>query len=109
MTAVIWTDVVQMALYIGGTLVGSFPLLHLVPGGWATIHETASAAGKFQIFDFVPSLTNTFNFWAGVIGGTFLTNARHGTDQLMAPPLLSARNQSGTRIALVSRRGGVVL
>src|SRR6266404_7977971 len=100
MTAVIWTDVVQMAIYIGGTLVGFFTLLHLVPGGWTTIHETASAAGKFQIFDFVPSLTKTFNFWAGVIGGTFLTTASHGTDQLMVQRLLAAKNQAESKLAL---------
>src|SRR5579883_1109928 len=32
--AVIWTDVVQTAIYIGGTLVGVFTILRLVPGGW---------------------------------------------------------------------------
>ncbi|MCU1305468.1 MAG: hypothetical protein JWN45_163 [Acidobacteriaceae bacterium] len=109
MTAVIWTDVVQMAIYIGGTLVGFFTLLHLVPGGWTTIHETASAAGKFQIFDFVPSLTKTFNFWAGVIGGTFLTTASHGTDQLMVQRLLSARNQRESKLALLSSGGAILL
>src|SRR6266705_3125547 len=46
MTAVIWTDVVQMGIYIGGTLVGFFTLLHLVPGGWSAIHGIASSAGK---------------------------------------------------------------
>jgi SSS family solute:Na+ symporter len=102
MTAVIWTDVVQMAIYIGGTLVGFFTLLHLVPGGWTTIHDTAAAAGKFQVFDFAPSLTKTFNFWAGVIGGTFLTTASHGTDQLMVQRLLSARDQRESKLALLS-------
>src|SRR5436305_7257931 len=63
MTAVIWTDVVQMCIYVGGTIIGFFVLLHLVPGGWPTIHETASAANKFQVFDFPISLTKTYNFW----------------------------------------------
>src|SRR5207248_495632 len=44
MAAVIWTDVIQMAIYIGGTLVGFITLLNLVPGGWAAIHATANAA-----------------------------------------------------------------
>jgi len=91
MTAVIWTDVVQMFIYVGGTIVGFFTLLHLIPGGWTTIHETAGAANKFQVFDFHLSLTKTFNFWAGLIGGMFLTTASHGTDQLMVQRLLAAR------------------
>src|SRR6476620_1369563 len=93
MAAVIWTDVVQLCIYIGGTIVGFFTLLHLVPGGWTTIHDTANATGKFQVFDFPISLTKTFNFWAGLIGGMFLTTASHGTDQLMVQRLLAARNR----------------
>src|SRR5512146_670055 len=52
MAAVIWTDVVQMAIYVGGTIVGFFTVLHLVPGGWGTIHAVAGGIGKFRIFDF---------------------------------------------------------
>src|SRR6202140_4931737 len=52
LTAVIWTDVVQTFIYVGGTLVGVFTILHLVPGGWATIHDVAANAGKFRVFDF---------------------------------------------------------
>jgi SSS family transporter len=108
MTAVIWTDVVQMFIYIGGTLVGLYTLLQLVPGGWAAIQETASAAGKFRIFDFAPSISNPYYFWAGIIGGTFLTTASHGTDQLMVQRLLAARNQRDSRTALLVS-GGFIL
>src|SRR5215471_13490170 len=45
LAAVIWTDVVQTAIYVGGTLVGLVTILHLVPGGWATIHAAAASAG----------------------------------------------------------------
>ncbi|HUQ49266.1 MAG TPA: sodium:solute symporter [Terriglobales bacterium] len=107
MTAVIWTDVVQMFIYIGGTLVGFFTLLSLVPGGWETIYSSGSEANKFQVFDFVPSLTKTFNFWAGVIGGTFLTTASHGTDQLMVQRLLAARNQAESKLALLASGGAI--
>src|SRR5947209_18237252 len=109
MTAVIWTDVVQMAIYICGTILGFFTILHLVPGGWTIIHDTAAAAGKFQVFDFVPSLTKTFNFWAGVIGGTFLTTASHGTDQLMVQRLLCARTPRESKFALLSSGVAILL
>src|SRR5262244_1450167 len=56
LAAVIWTDVVQTAIYIGGTLVGVFTILHLVPGGWTSIHAAAGSVGKLQVFDFAPNL-----------------------------------------------------
>src|SRR5690242_2858094 len=39
LAAVIWTDVVQTAIYVGGTLVGLVTILHVVPGGWPAIHD----------------------------------------------------------------------
>ena len=71
LAAVIWTDVVQTGIYVGGTLVGLVTILHLVPGGWAAIHTAAAAAGKLQVFDFRATVWIPYTFWAGVIGGTF--------------------------------------
>ena len=102
LAAVIWTDVVQTVIYVGGTLVGLFTILHLVPGGWATIHNVAEGAGKLRIFDFTPTLWKPYTFWAGVVGGTFLTTASHGTDQLIVQRLLAARSQRQSVIALFS-------
>ncbi len=102
MAAVIWTDVVQMFIYVGGTLVGFVTLLHLVPGGWSTIQATATSAGKFRVFDFTPDFYRTYTFWSGVIGGTFLTTASHGTDQLIVQRLLAARSEAQSKLALLS-------
>lgn len=108
MTAVIWTDVVQMAIYIGGTMVGFFTLLHLVPGGWGAISAAASEAHKFQMFDFSLDITKTYTFWAGIIGGTFLTTASHGTDQLMVQRLLSAKNQHESKKSLLASGAAIL-
>jgi SSS family transporter len=107
MAAVIWTDVVQMAIYIAGTLVAIATLGHHVPGGWAHIHTAAAAAGKFHMFNFALNLTTTYTFWAGILGGTFLTMASHGTDQLMVQRLLAAKDLTESRLALLS--SGVVI
>ncbi len=107
MAAVIWTDVVQLAIYIGGTIIGFFTLLHLVPGGWPAIHAAASAAGKMQVFDFSLNFFKTYTFWAGLIGGMFLNTATHGTDQLMVQRLLVARNQRDSTAALLS--SGIII
>jgi len=107
MAAVIWTDVVQMAIYIGGTMVAIYTLGAHVPGGWGQIHSVAAAAGKFHLFNFAFNLTQSYTFWAGVLGGTFLTMASHGTDQLMVQRMLAARNLRESRLALLSS-GGVI-
>jgi SSS family solute:Na+ symporter len=102
MAAVIWTDVVQMGIYLCGTLVGVYTILHLVPGGWHAVVETAGAAGKFHVFDFRWTMATPYTFWAGLIGGTFLTTASHGTDQLIVQRLLSARSERDSKTALIS-------
>src|SRR5579871_3718359 len=102
LAAVIWTDVVQTAIYVGGTIVGLWTILHLVPGGWTAIHSAAAAAGKFQLFDLRPDFFIPYTIWAGVIGGAFLTTASHGTDQLIVQRLLAARNQRQSVTALLS-------
>jgi SSS family solute:Na+ symporter len=102
LAAVIWTDVVQTAIYVGGTLVGLATILHFLPGGWTAIHAAAASAGKFQLFDFRPSAYIPYTFWAGLIGGTFFTTASHGTDQLIVQRLLAARGQKQSAMALLS-------
>src|SRR3989454_1593094 len=102
LAAVIWTDVVQTIIYVGGTLVGLFTILHLVPGGWPAIQALAESTGKLQVFDFTPDLWKPFTFWAGLVGGAFLTTASHGTDQLIVQRLLAARSQRQSVTALLS-------
>jgi SSS family transporter len=105
MTAVIWTDVVQMALYVGGALLSFWVVLQQIPGGWEHVAAIAGPLHKFRVFDFQFALTPAFfrepyTFWAGVIGGCFLTTASHGTEQLMVQRLLSANTQRASRAAL---------
>jgi SSS family transporter len=112
MTAVIWTDVVQMFLYISGAVLSFFVILHQIPGGWTHVLAAAGPLdlvhpGKFQAFDFSFELTprffkSNYTFWAGVIGGCLLTTSSHGTEQLMVQRLLSARSESESRLALFS-------
>src|ERR1700723_4316784 len=102
MRAVIWTDFIQFLLYLTGSIAALFFLLHKIPGGWPEVTQVAAAAGgKLQIFDFAFSLTKSYTFWSGLLGGTFLTMASHGTDQTMVQRLLSARNERDSKKALL--------
>jgi SSS family transporter len=109
MKAVIWTDVAQFLLYLTGSLITLVVLLHKIPGGWAEVTQVAALNGhKLQFLDFTWSLTTTYTFWSGVIGGAFLTMATHGTDQTIVQRLLAARNQTDSRRAILAS-GFIVL
>ena len=108
MRAVIWTDVIQLVLYLTGSVAAFFLLMHKIPGGWATVAQVAAVSGgKLRVFDFGFSLTRSYTFWSGLLGGTFLTMASHGTDQTMVQRLLAARSERDARVALLS--SGVVV
>jgi uncharacterized sodium:solute symporter family permease YidK len=100
--AVIWTDLIQLVIYVAGSLLAAWILVGLVPGGWPAIAGAGVAAGKFQIWSFSWDPTLPFTFWAGVAGGTFLTMASHGTDQLLVQRLLACRNLRDAQKALVA-------
>jgi solute:Na+ symporter, SSS family len=108
MSAVIWTDLVQFCLYIAGSVAAFFLLLHRIPMGWVGVTHAAAAAGdKLRVFNFHFSLTQSYTFWSGVIGGTFLTMASHGTDQTMVQRLLAARSERESKTALLA--SGVII
>lgn len=105
LSAVIWTDVIQLTIYIAGTVVALFVALHAVPGGWAEVVHVAG--GKFTMFNFHFDWRQPYLFWTGLIGGLFLNTASHGTDQLIVQQLLAARSRRQSQGALLA--SGVVV
>lgn len=99
--AVIWTDLIQFVIYVGGSLLAAYMLITLTPGGWPAIVDTARAAGKLQFLSFSWDWHVPFTFWGGLIGGAFLTTASHGTDQLLVQRLLTCRNLRESQKALI--------
>jgi solute:Na+ symporter, SSS family len=98
---VIWTDVVQMFVYIAGALVVFFALLNQIPGGWSEVVRAGTEAGKFTVLDFTLDPKKIYTFWAGLAGGIALTLATHGTDQFLVQRLLSAESPKGAARGLV--------
>lgn len=108
MKAVIWTDVAQLLLYVSGSVVTLWMLIHRIPGGWQEISSVAAASGhKLQVFDFSLHLSEKYTVWSGFIGGAFLTMASHGTDQTIVQRLLAARNERDSSRALLA--SGVIV
>jgi SSS family transporter len=99
--AVIWTDVVQMFIYVAGALVVFVALLQQIPGGWSEVVRVGAAAGKFSVLDLSLEPTKVYTLWAGLAGGIALTLATHGTDQFLVQRLLSADSPRSASRGLV--------
>jgi SSS family solute:Na+ symporter len=90
--AVIWTDVVQMFVYVTGALIVLVAVWQKIPGGVDDIIGIGSAAGRFAVLDWSADPRRVYTIWSGLIGGIALTLATHGTDQFLVQRLLSARS-----------------
>ena len=99
--AVIWTDVVQMFVYLAGAVVVFVALLNRIPGGWSEVVAAGEAAGKFTIVNLSTDPKAIYTLWAGIIGGVALTLATHGTDQFLVQRLLSARSSKEASLGVV--------
>jgi solute:Na+ symporter, SSS family len=100
--AVVWVDALQMGLYLIGALVAAMVLQTLIPGGWGAALESAAAVGKLEWLNFSADPAVTYTFWAGLVGGGFLSMASHGTDQLIVQRLLTCRDLRSSQKALVA-------
>lgn len=101
MRAVVWNDVVQLLIYMAGGLIAFAVILHELPGGWPQVVLLAAPLHKFRIFNFSNDLGTAYTFWAGLVGGGFLTFATHGTDQMMVQRYLACGNRHGSSLAVI--------
>jgi SSS family transporter len=107
-TAVIWTDVVQMFVYLGGAISAFIILSNKIPDGFAEIFSSEDLKNKLNIFysGMDKNLTDFFKapytFWASIFGGAFLSMASHGTDQIIVQRLLTTNSLKKSQTALIT-------
>ncbi len=104
---VIKVDVVLMFLYIGSAILAGIYLINLLPEGWITVLNSARIGNKFSVIDFGFSngisgfFSKPYTFIGGIIGGTFLSMASHGTDQLIVQRLFATKNLRSAQKAII--------
>lgn len=108
MEAVIWVEVIQLGIYIVGAIAAAIILVNSIDGGLSAAVASGTQYGKFSLFDFSLDLSKTFTFWAGLIGGCFLTMSTHGTDQYLVQRYLCTDRPKRAAAALLTS-GAVVL
>ena len=121
--AVVWVEVVQLVIYVGGAIAAAVVIAQAIPGGMAEAMAIGERFGKFAWVDwglretayFLPvpftgtglafslpvDLTRSFTFFAGIIGGCFLTLSTHGTDQYLVQRYLCTDRPGRAGAALV--------
>jgi len=99
--AVTWVDVKQMMLIVTAIVAVTITLLVQIPVSPSDALHIAGATGRLRVFDFSFSLTNTYTFWSGVIGGTFLMLSYFGTDQSQVQRYLAAKSVDEARSSLL--------
>ena len=99
----IWTEVIQLLIYLTGTAVA----LALALARHSRRVDGGCPPGTFRreqaaVFNFHFNWHEPYLFWSGLVGGAFLNTASHGTDQLIVQFLLAARNRRQSQTALLS-------
>ncbi len=115
--AVVAMDVVQMFIYLGGAAASMYLILDHLPNGWADVVTFATKDGndKFSVFNlnfgnsFWDFMASPYTLIGGIVGGTFLTMASHGTDQLLVQRLLGCKTRWDSQRALMLDASFIVL
>ena len=111
--SVIWTDVVQMFIYLGGAVAAIVVLMSQLPAGLTHSLSTDQLQAKFQVvrwgfdLDLRSFFSTPYTFIASVLGGAFLSTASNGTDQLIVQRLLTTRSLKDGQRAIVA--SGVIV
>lgn len=105
--SVIWVDVIQMFVYLGGAFLAITMLSWHLPEGFSTLWSAPAVAQKISIVNWgldrplKDFFSSPYTFFASVLGGAFLSMASHGTDQLIVGRLLTADSLRSSRRAIV--------
>lgn len=97
--AVVWADVLQLAVYVAGG-VAALAIAAELAGGWPAMLAAAGDAGKLRVIDLSPSFTRPYVLLGGLVGGGLLSAASHGTDHLIVQRLLATRSLGDAQRAL---------
>lgn len=90
--AVIWTDVFQVIILVGGALLSMIWIIAELDGGAATLIELAKEDYKLQVFDFRFDFTAP-TFWVVLLGGISSSIVSYGSDQSVVQRYLTTNSE----------------
>jgi solute:Na+ symporter, SSS family len=102
LNAVIWSDLVQVILYVGGAILVLIFLLNRIPASGteiiAALQNSTSAVDKLRLFDWSLDFSKPFTIWAILTGLVLLNIGNAGLDQDTTQRFLACKDaKAGTR------------
>lgn len=111
--SVIWMDVAQMTIYLGGALLAAVIMLSDLPGGVIDLLKGMNAENKLRWFyiggdlSFADFIKQPYTFFTAVIAGAIFSLASHGADQLIVQRVLTCKDKAAGQKAMAA--SGVVV
>jgi SSS family solute:Na+ symporter len=90
--AVIYTDALQLGLFMLGALLVLIVIIDKLPGGFSHLVAIGDVHGKFDTFNWDFNLSDPSTFWAGNVFAIVIGLAVGATDQDIAQRSLTCRN-----------------
>jgi SSS family transporter len=98
-----WNDFQQFLVIMTGMVAACLVTIHLFPPDISLRDavSVAGAMGKLKAVDFSFDWQNRYNFWSGLIGGTFLALSYFGADQSQVQRYLTGKSVAQSRLGLL--------
>lgn len=97
--AVVWTDVAQVVILLGGALVCLVMIPFQLEGDAATIWQTIREEDKLNIIDLTFSFSEP-TLWVVLIGGLAINVITYGADQSVVQRYLTTKNEEEAKKSL---------
>jgi SSS family transporter len=90
--AVIWTDVIQVAVLLGGAILVLFLIANNIQDGFSGMMRIASDSDKLRLFNFHFNLKSP-TLWVLVLGGVGANLISYGSDQAVIQRYLTTKDE----------------
>jgi SSS family transporter len=104
--SVIWMDVIQMTVYMGGAILAAVIILNKLPDGFGSVISWADNEDKFRWLytgtdlSFKEFIIKPYTFFTAVIAGAIFSLASHGIDQLIVQRVLTCKEKISSQKAI---------
>ncbi|GAB2555189.1 sodium:solute symporter family transporter [Spirosoma areae] len=108
LSAVIWVDVLQIAILWIGIITSFFIVISKLPVSLPEAYDIVHKAGKLKAIDFSTNLATPNTIWAGVFGGLVLHVSYFGANQAQVQRMLAAKSIRNLKLSLWSTGFAIV-
>lgn len=100
--AVVWMDVIQMSVYLGGAFIALYVLAGHIPESFSLPAEKTRIFYLGFDLSFKDFIAKPYTLFTAITGGAVFSLASHGTDQLLVQRVLATGNLRNAKKAMIS-------